>query len=319
VSDLGQLLRKARTEKNISLDQLQETTKIRKRYLEAIEEGKYDILPGTFYVRAFIKQYSEAVGLEPDEVFRLYAHVIPSADPEPTSEPIRMARRSAVNPPERVGKWASALLMIAFPILIIGVVYYYMYSNAESRDNVLPNEPITDSSAAEQQGGGTIGGGSDAPDAEKPAESEPLPTPPPEPEPEPNVTFVDKFTISNNSVERFEVRNAEKVSIELKVVGTEAWIGVTHADSKSKYLHQGGMKQGDTYTQEFDHNVYLNIGRANAVQLTVNGVVVEMGTEPNPRRFQFELVQTQANAGAAAGTTGTTGATGTTTGASTGN
>ncbi|HZG76933.1 MAG TPA: helix-turn-helix domain-containing protein, partial [Paenibacillus sp.] len=218
MSDLGQLLRKARTEKNISLDQLQETTKIRKRYLEAIEEGKYDILPGTFYVRAFIKQYSEAVGLEPDEVFRLYAHVIPSADPEPTSEPIRMARRSAVNPPERVGKWASALLMIAFPILIIGVVYYYMYSNAESRDNVLPNEPITDSSAAEQQGGGTIenGGGTDAPGADKPAEPDPLPVTP-EPEPEPNVVFVDKFTISNNSVERFEVRNAEKVSIELKV------------------------------------------------------------------------------------------------------
>ncbi len=294
MSDLGQLLRKARTEQNISLDQLQETTKIRKRYLEAIEEGKYDILPGTFYVRAFIKQYSEAVGLDADEVFRLYAHIIPSADPEPSTEPIRMARRRVVNPPERVGKWASALLMIAFPILIIGVVYfYYLNNHPSSKDNVLPNEPITDSSAAEQQGGAIEGGGgADAP-VETP--TAPDPTPPPPPEPEPDVVFVDKFTISNNSVERFEVRNADKVSIELKVVVGEAWIGVTHADSKSKYLHQGGMKAGDSYAEQFDHNVYLNIGRANAVQLTVNGVVVEMGTEPNPRRFQFELAGSEGN------------------------
>jgi len=285
VSDLGQLLRKARTEKNLSLDQLQETTKIRKRYLEAIEEGKYDILPGTFYVRAFIKQYSEAVGLEPDEVFRLYAHVIPSADPEPSTEPIRMARRSAVNPPERVGKWASALLMIAFPILIIGVVYYYLYSNWESRGNVLPNEPITDSSAAEQ---GTLPT-EDVGTAEPEPEPEPEPAPVPEP-PKPDVAFVEKFQYSSHQVERFTVKNADKVSLEIKVVGSEAWVGVTHADSKSKYLHQGGMKQGDVYTGEFDHPVYLNIGRANAVQLAVNGVPIDMGEEPNPRKFQFELV-----------------------------
>ncbi|WP_309122963.1 RodZ domain-containing protein [Paenibacillus sp.] len=298
MSDLGQLLRKARTEKNISLDQLQETTKIRKRYLEAIEEGNYKILPGTFYVRAFIKQYSEAVGLDPDEVFRLYAHVIPSADPEPSNEPIRMARRTAVNPPERVGKWASALLMIAFPILIIGVIYYYLNMNMESRDNVLPNEPITDSSAAEQ--GATLGGadGSDEP-SETPSEPDAVETPlPPPTEPEPDVTFVDKFTYSKNTVERFEVRNADKIKLEIKIVGPEAWIGITHADAKTKYLHQGGLKNGDTYSEEYDHNVYLNIGRANAVELTVNGVVVEMGTEPNPRKFQFELAQSTSDAGA---------------------
>ncbi|HZG86778.1 helix-turn-helix domain-containing protein [Paenibacillus sp.] len=286
MSDLGQLLRKARTEQNITLDQLQETTKIRKRYLEAIEEGKFNILPGTFYVRAFIKQYSEAVGLDPDEVFRLYAHVIPSADPEPAAEPIRMTRRRSVEPPERAGKWASALLMIAFPILIIGIVYYYLYSNWETRSEVLPSEPITDSSAQEQ--GTTLPPAADT--AETPNEPAPAPVQTTEPEPEPDVTFVEKFKVNKNDVERFEVRNAPQVSIEVKVVGPEAWIGVTHADTKSKYLYQGGLKQGDTYSGQFGHNTYLNIGRANAVELKVNGIAIDMGTEPNPRKFQFELV-----------------------------
>lgn len=63
MSDLGYILRKTRLERKISLDDLQEVTKIRKRYLEAIEEGNYKVLPGSFYVRAFIKSYAEAVGL----------------------------------------------------------------------------------------------------------------------------------------------------------------------------------------------------------------------------------------------------------------
>lgn len=286
MSDLGQLLRKARMEQNISLEQLQESTKIRKRYLEAIEEGNYNVLPGNFYVRAFIKQYSEAVGLDPDEVFRLYAHAIPSSDPDPANEPIRMTRRSTVGAPDRVGKWASALLMIAFPILIICVIYYYGVNNWMPNNNVLPNEPITDSSAAE------LGGETPSDTIEpEPVVEEPVVE---EPEPEPDVAFVDTFKVSKNTVERYAVTNADKVSISIKIVGTEAWVGITHADSKSKYLHQGSMKQGQTYTAEYDHNTYINIGRANAVELEVNGVPLDMGTEPNPRRFQFELTAADA-------------------------
>ncbi|MCG6183460.1 helix-turn-helix domain-containing protein, partial [Anoxybacillus sp. LAT_26] len=68
MTELGKRLREAREEKNMSLDELQEMTKIQKRYLIGIEEGNYAIMPGTFYVRAFIRQYAEAVGLDPDEL-----------------------------------------------------------------------------------------------------------------------------------------------------------------------------------------------------------------------------------------------------------
>ena len=72
MTELGKRLREAREEKNISLDELQEMTKIQKRYLIGIEEGNYAIMPGNFYVRAFIRQYAEAVGLDPDELFEQY-------------------------------------------------------------------------------------------------------------------------------------------------------------------------------------------------------------------------------------------------------
>ena len=48
MSELGQQLREARLQKGMSLDDVQEMTKIRKRYLEAIEAGDYKVLPGSF-------------------------------------------------------------------------------------------------------------------------------------------------------------------------------------------------------------------------------------------------------------------------------
>lgn len=63
-SVIGQELQKARLDKGLSLDDIQQTTKIQKRYLAAIENGQFDQLPGAFYERAFVRQYADAVGLD---------------------------------------------------------------------------------------------------------------------------------------------------------------------------------------------------------------------------------------------------------------
>jgi cytoskeletal protein RodZ len=52
--ELGTLLKKAREEKGLSLDDIQEETKIRKKYLEAIEENNFDILPGKVYLKVLL-------------------------------------------------------------------------------------------------------------------------------------------------------------------------------------------------------------------------------------------------------------------------
>lgn len=63
-SVIGQELQKARLDKGLSLDDIQQTTKIQKRYLAAIENGQFDQLPGAFYERAFVRQYANAVALD---------------------------------------------------------------------------------------------------------------------------------------------------------------------------------------------------------------------------------------------------------------
>lgn len=63
MSEIGKTLKTARIEKGYTLDDLQQITKIQKRYLIAIEDENFAALPGDFYVKAFIKQYAEMSGL----------------------------------------------------------------------------------------------------------------------------------------------------------------------------------------------------------------------------------------------------------------
>lgn len=64
-------LKLRREEKNISLQQIANRTKIDIKYLRAIDEANFDILPD-IYIRAFIKEYSQTVDLDPIEVIKKF-------------------------------------------------------------------------------------------------------------------------------------------------------------------------------------------------------------------------------------------------------
>ena len=68
MNEIGKILKDARIKQGYTLDDLQQITKIQKRYLQAIEDGKPDILPGRFYARAFVKQYADIVGLDGEKL-----------------------------------------------------------------------------------------------------------------------------------------------------------------------------------------------------------------------------------------------------------
>src|SRR5262245_24772793 len=69
---VGEFLRRERELRRISLDDVAERTKISRRYLEAIEEGRYDRLPGETFVRGFIRSYAQSVGLDPEDTLLMY-------------------------------------------------------------------------------------------------------------------------------------------------------------------------------------------------------------------------------------------------------
>lgn len=62
--DIGSSLREARGRQSLDFPELEELTKIRPKYLRALEEERFDILPAPTYVRGFLRSYAEALGLD---------------------------------------------------------------------------------------------------------------------------------------------------------------------------------------------------------------------------------------------------------------
>lgn len=133
MTELGNRLKEARKEKGISLDDLQEMTKIQKRYLKNIEEGNYDSMPGKFYVRAFIKQYAEAVGLDPETLFEEYQSDIPRTEQEEFPEQLSRVQTSSKRAAPDTFKMMNVLpriLVVAAIIAILFLLWFVVYKFA---------------------------------------------------------------------------------------------------------------------------------------------------------------------------------------------
>jgi cytoskeletal protein RodZ len=62
--DIGATLREARTRQRIDISEIESETKIRAKYLRALENEEWDLLPGPTYVKSFLRTYAEALGLD---------------------------------------------------------------------------------------------------------------------------------------------------------------------------------------------------------------------------------------------------------------
>ncbi len=96
-SELGDQLRRARENKGWSLEDAEKVTGIRRRYLQAIEEGRFDAMPGDLQARGFLKNYATYVGLNGEEAMAYYEQAR-SAQTLAQLQPTSPARPAAVQP-----------------------------------------------------------------------------------------------------------------------------------------------------------------------------------------------------------------------------
>jgi cytoskeletal protein RodZ len=64
VFEIGNSLREARTRRGVEFAQAEQTTKIRGKYLRALEEDRFDVLPSETYVKGFLRTYADFLGLD---------------------------------------------------------------------------------------------------------------------------------------------------------------------------------------------------------------------------------------------------------------
>src|SRR3979409_2385687 len=64
MADIGATLREARMRNRIDINEVETRTKIRAKYLRAIENEEWDMLPGPVYVKSFLRTYGDYLGLD---------------------------------------------------------------------------------------------------------------------------------------------------------------------------------------------------------------------------------------------------------------
>ncbi|MDN5347732.1 MAG: hypothetical protein PWP65_1296, partial [Clostridia bacterium] len=80
---IGEQLRRARQEKGLTLHEVEEATKIRLKYLNALEEEAFDELPGRVYAIGFLRNYARYLGLDAEELVRQLKEIVPLPQEEP--------------------------------------------------------------------------------------------------------------------------------------------------------------------------------------------------------------------------------------------
>ncbi|WP_251441217.1 helix-turn-helix domain-containing protein [Veillonella intestinalis] len=98
MSTIGEELRRERNRRGLTIKDVEQVLHIRGAYLEAIEEDNYKIIPGDVYVKGFIGNYADLLGLERHRMIDRYKSLIG----EPLGVPLRRMKPRKLAPHEEV-------------------------------------------------------------------------------------------------------------------------------------------------------------------------------------------------------------------------
>jgi cytoskeleton protein RodZ len=130
---VGQDLRKARQRKGEDLAQISAVLKIRKDYLDALEESKFEAIPGRAYIIGFIRTYAQYLGLDPAEcIERVKREIAGRGDGREGNVEVSSPRERKLPPG---GMWLAIFLLIA---VLYGAYYLFVAVNRMAVPSVAP-------------------------------------------------------------------------------------------------------------------------------------------------------------------------------------
>ena len=297
LSELGAKLKEARIAKDYNLEDLQEMTKIQKRYLVGIEEGNYSIMPGKFYVRAFIKQYADAVDLNSEQLFEEYKNEIPDAQqiqlpPEQLSR-VRTKTRTS-EPSSNVMNVLPKILGVIVIVAVVFVIWFIVQKNAHNAEDASPKNSAANVSL-------------DEPKKTKSNDQK-----------EDKTQSTSKEVVKNEDAKKIETKKEDTAPVKkeqiLKVLGTSGrattyelsnvdvfklsisskgntWIGVS--DENDKSLYQGMLTTGMEKSFDLSNNkqAFIVVGNAADTTIKVNDKQLEYKLSPTGEVRQDIIIQ----------------------------
>jgi cytoskeleton protein RodZ len=147
VFEIGNSLREARLRQGIDFARVEADTKIRGKYLKALEEERFDVLPGETYVKGFLRTYADYLGLEGqlyvDEFNSRFATV---------EEPLPQPRRPTRARTRTVEANFVAVALAGIVAVTLLVVVAWRIGNEPNENVPLANNPTTTTEESGVQG-----------------------------------------------------------------------------------------------------------------------------------------------------------------------
>ncbi|MGG0411587.1 RodZ domain-containing protein [Peribacillus simplex] len=294
LTELGNRLKEAREAKGLSLEDLQELTKIQKRYLIGIEEGNYSMMPGKFYVRAFIKQYCEAVGLDSEEIFEQYKSEVPSVYSEELPEQLSRVQSRKTIPAgdskvvEMLPKILAAVLVIGAAVLIWVLVLNYM-SNPDNDDKKDAKQSDAVGYNKSEEFNKEEENADQKQNEEKSDSSD-------EKNEDDAVVKTEKkeqklaVTSSSGKNSTYELKNTDTFKLKVTSKGSP-WVGIKNGEGK--LLFQGTIDKDKSQEIDFtnEKEAVINIGRAYETEIYVNDEKLEYSISPTEVNTQLVTIQ----------------------------
>jgi hypothetical protein len=124
VSELGDILRSVRQKKGATISEVAAATRIKEPYLEALEAGEYQMLPGPAYITGFLRNYARYLGLHPDDIVQEYYATRPL--PQPT---VKAATRVLANGHNRQHRTRLYWTLATVVLLVAGAFAIKQYND----------------------------------------------------------------------------------------------------------------------------------------------------------------------------------------------
>ncbi len=251
---LGEKLKQAREERDITISEVAEQTRISSLYLQAIENDDYRTLPGGIFNKGFVKSFAKYVGVDENEALEDYAKLISSQQTDEDSNEPKTYRPQVLTDDYNS---SSMLPTIIFAVIILGLMTWATFAlvnwwqNQES--SVVPDNNIANNNVkVPENTNSNVNAGTNT--------NQPLPS-------------MDK--------------------IEVKLITTSEALDVSATiDGKTEIRKLNSEVKEQTFNAEENLKLSYYQGLANTIEITVNGKKIETPVPPagyKKNAFEIEI------------------------------
>ena len=250
---IGEALAEARRKLGKSIKEVELDTKIRGKYIEALERDDFDCLPGEIYCRGFIKTYASYLGLDAEPLVQEYKglHVQKEEyDISTVSSNMRIAQQ------QRPKWFKPAIALGAAAVIFVSLIAWgARVSNVSDEQRVVVRDintrSTTDTTVASATTDTTVNKGGASTSSAKDSSS--------------------KTAVSSTTTTEKNGKGDGKIDVTVKLTGIKddgSWVRVTVDGEKA---FEGIIEDGKTKLFEGDETVKVRVGNVSALEVMYNG------------------------------------------------